>query len=126
MRQLTGIVSLAIFVGAWGGCSRSASPTSPDAPSAPQPTYTLSGLVFAATSAGPVPIEGVLVSEANSRRSATTSKDGLYSLSGLLAASNSISVSGSGIAASTKTITQRVPRVPLFVMICPRVLRTTE
>jgi hypothetical protein len=54
---------------------------------------------------GLVPVEGVLVQEANSRRQVRTGADGLYTLSGVSGASNSISVSGLFYVTQTRALT---------------------
>lgn len=101
-------LSLAIAI-AVTGCSHN--PTSPTIPpsqtadaQASQPTYTLSGIVFAETATGPAPIEGARVIVNGSGPQSTTGKDGRYSISGLSAVSNVITVSGWGIAVATKTV----------------------
>jgi hypothetical protein len=86
------------------GGSRASSPTSPT-PSAPPPTYTVSGVVSAVTPTGLAPLEGVLVEDANTRRNAATDQSGFYSISGLHARSTSISARKSGYVTDTKNLT---------------------
>lgn len=96
------------------GCGSSSPGSAPSAPSSvpqatpqptPQPGYTLSGLVFVATPTGRVPLDGVRIDEANSSRRTFTGKDGVYSISGLSAASDSVSVSRWDVVTYTKTLT---------------------
>ena len=85
-----GIVLLILAVG-FVDCGGSTTPTMPTA--VHQPSYTLSGLTFLETPAGRVPLPGVRVEETNSHRSATSDKEGRYSLAGLHAASHTVSAS---------------------------------
>ena len=59
----------------------------------PQPTYTLSGVVYLETPTGRVVLQGVRVEETSSHQTATSDRGGLYSLSGLSAVSHSLSAS---------------------------------
>ena len=93
MTQTTGagLVLLALAQGLVG-CGGSASTPVMPTP-APQPTYTLSGVVFIDTPTGRVVLQGVRVEEANSHQIATSDREGLYSLTGLYAVSHSVSAS---------------------------------
>src|SRR5205814_9470986 len=102
-RRATVVLALALGL---AGCGSSSPGSTPSAPSpVPQPTYTLSGLVFLETPTGRVHLEGARVDEANSHRSVKTGKDGLYSISGLNAVSDSVSASRWDVVTYTKTLT---------------------
>lgn len=68
----------------------------PSAPAAAQ-ALAVSGTVFqrATTPSGTVPVEGVFVAEANSRRNATTDAKGFYRIEGLPVGSVALSASKS-------------------------------
>jgi len=76
------------------------------------------------TSNGLVPVEGVLVQEANSRRQARTGADGLYTLSGVSGAGNSITVSKQFYVTQTRALTIsadtgldiQIVRVPTYTL----------
>jgi hypothetical protein len=90
-------VGLPILMWACGG----------DPKSVPAPAgsgYTVSGVVFEQTPAGTVPVEGVWVAEANSRRGAMTDRKGFYSIAGLSAGTISLSASGPSYFVSTVTV----------------------
>lgn len=101
--RLLSVGAFALVVASCGG-SQSASPISPT-PLVPRPTFTLSGLVFAATPTGLVPVEGVVVEEANLRQRATTDANGAYSISGLYAMSNVVTASKIGYETDSRTLT---------------------
>jgi hypothetical protein len=73
-------------------------------PTATQQTYTLSGLVFLETPTGRIPLHGAHVEETNSHRSVITGNDGLYRISGLVAAGASVSASRWDVVTYTKTL----------------------
>lgn len=71
-RRATVAIALALGL---AGCGSSRPGSTPSAPSpvvraTPQPTYTLSGLVFIETPTGRVPLEGARIAEANSHSGA--------------------------------------------------------
>jgi len=71
----------------------------------PPATYTLSGVVSEMTAAGPVAIKGAVVVERNSvRTQAVTDANGRYVLTGLSAASYTISVSMDGFLVETRGV----------------------
>ena len=81
MPRLSIAVSLVLLVAACSG-GDSPGPTSPTQARAPEPTYTLSGVIVAETATGLAPIEGVGV-QVNMTKPATTDADGFYSIPGL-------------------------------------------
>ena len=97
---------LAIAALGLAGCGRpSSTPTMPTQPLSPtQSTYTLSGIVFLETPTGRIPLRGARVEETNSHRSATTSSDGRYSISGLTATGASVSASRWDVVTYTTTL----------------------
>jgi hypothetical protein len=108
---VTGVAVLGLAAGLTG-CGSSSAGLATSAPSAPsavpatlQPTYTLSGIVYIDTPAGRVPLDGVQISEQNAQRYIRTGKDGLYSISGLTAGNDSVSVSRWEVVTYTKTLT---------------------
>ena len=97
-----GIVVLILALG-FVGCGGSTTPTMPTP--VHQPTDILSGLAFLETPTALVPLPGVRVEETNSHRSATSDKEGRYSLPGLYAASNSVSANRWDTVVYTTTLT---------------------
>ena len=99
-------VSLGLLISACGDGSRPMSPTAPT-PSASQPTYTVSGVVFAEAPTANVPIQGVRVRlEAGSfRQDAMTDGSGFYTLSGVSPGSPSITVSKDTYDTETRRVT---------------------
>jgi hypothetical protein len=99
-RQLVavGLASVAIACGKdlyrpQGGCA-----------TCPSPGHTLSGLVTAMTTAGPVPVAGAQVRESQTGHSATTSTLGFYSIT-LIEVRSSVTVSASKAGYTTGTTT---------------------
>ena len=98
--------------GSWrpGSTALAPSPVAQASPQPPpQPTYTLSGLVFIETPTGRVPLERVRIDETNSygtaHGSATTGSDGLYSIPRLSADTDSVSVRRWDVVTSAQTVT---------------------
>lgn len=114
-------ISVTILLSACGD-----SPTSPgvtDRPAAP--TYTLSGVVTVATEKGPVLVTGARVEESSSRRTATTDLNGFYSISGLQATNNVVTVSKAGYASGTRPVTiSSDTRLDIEVTLVPVVTYT--
>ena len=109
IRRVFPATVLAIAAVGLAGCgSSSSTPTMPTQLTQPmpatQPTYTLSGMVFLETPTGRIPLRGARVEEMNSHRSATTGSDGLYSISGLIAAGASVSASRWDVVTYTTTL----------------------
>lgn len=82
MQRLSLAMSLVLLVGACSGGPPSAGPTSPTPIRAPEPTYTLSGVIVAETPTGLAPVEGVWV-QVNMIKPAMTDGNGFYSIPGL-------------------------------------------
>jgi len=108
---VTGVAVLGLAAGVTG-CGHSGAGPATSAPSAPspipptlQPTYALSGVVYIDTPAGRVPLDGVQIREQNAQRYVRTGRDGLYSISGLTAGSDSVSASRWEVVTYTKTLT---------------------
>lgn len=80
------------------------SPTSPRVPVGPAQTYSLTGAVTETTPAGPKPVEGVRVLEANSQQTSVTDADGRYALSGLRATTAYLSVRKDGYVTNTRSV----------------------
>jgi hypothetical protein len=105
------VLALALGLTGCGGAGPASMPSTPTRipQSSPQPTaqpgYTLSGVVFIETGLGRVPIEGVEIDEANAHRHTRTTRDGLFSISGLDAASDSVAASRWDVVTYTKTLT---------------------
>ena len=100
MKHIFFLVSVATLLSACTGSGPVSSPIAPSpptssAPTVPQPTYTLSGLISEATPSGSVPVEGVLVEELSCDagyhvcsqvvHTAMTDLNGSYFLAGLSA-----------------------------------------
>jgi hypothetical protein len=86
-----GLVVLMLAHGVVGCRGSGSTPVMPTP--APQPTYTLSGMVFIETPTGRVILEGVRVEDATSHQKATSDRTGLYTLTGLPAGSTSVTAS---------------------------------
>jgi hypothetical protein len=82
LNQLPTLMCLALSMAACSGGS-APGPTSPTQARAPEPTYTLSGVIVAETATGLVPIEGVGV-QVNMTKAAFTDASGFYSIPGLI------------------------------------------
>ena len=118
-------ISVTILLSACGD-SPTSSPTSPgvtDRPAAP--TYTLSGVVTAATEKGPVLVTGARVEESISRRVTTTDVNGFYSISGLAPTNNVVTVTKAGYVSDTRPITiNSDTRLDIEVTLVPVVTYT--
>lgn len=78
MKRLSTAMGLVLSVAACSG-GTAPGPTSPTQARAPEPTYTLSGVIVAETATGLVPIEGVWV-QVNMTKPAITDASGSYSI----------------------------------------------
>ena len=105
------VLALALGLTGCRGVSPASTPSTPTPIPQPSPQpnaragYTLSGVVFIETGLGRVPIDGVEIDEANHHRSTRTDRDGLFSISGLDAGSDSLSASRWDVVTYTKTLT---------------------
>ena len=100
MSRLT-LLSLALLLSSCSGGASSSTFMSPTAPAA----YTLSGVVTEMTPNGPVPIRGATVAQTTRFRAlATTDANGRYSMTGLSAASYTISITSFGFVTETQTV----------------------
>jgi len=93
------VVTGSVFV---VGCAQMSSPT---APAVAAPTYTVSGVVFDRTAGVTVPVEGIWVADAVSRRGVLTDRNGFYSIQGLAAGDISLTASGSHYYVAIVTLT---------------------
>ena len=106
MTQITGAgLVLLLFAQGFTGCGGGSVLTPAMPTTVPQPTYTLSGVVFIDTPAGRVVLQGVSVQEANSHQIATSDREGRYGLAGLHAVSTSVSASRWDKVTYTTTLT---------------------
>jgi hypothetical protein len=107
MTHTTGAGVVLLVLGqALVGCGGGDSASMPVMPTpVPQPTYSLSGVVFIETPKGRVVLQGVRVEEANSHQTAISDREGIYTLTGLHAASNSLSASRWDKVAYATTLT---------------------
>jgi hypothetical protein len=113
------LLLLASAVAACSGAGSSVGPSSPAPTRAPDPTYTVSGVVLS----GSAPVEGVLVRIAG--QSGTTDASGYYSLSGVPASYGGVSAVKAGYAAVFEILTvsgdtrhdfQLGPRVAIYTL----------
>ncbi len=104
-RYLSALLGLAIVSSACNG--EAPIPTGPTPTPTPTTTvtYALSGAVLETTASGSAPIEGARVVDVSSGLSATTDTLGLFSIPGLPTRTRSISVTRSGYATHTTTVT---------------------
>jgi hypothetical protein len=108
------------------GCSDGGSlapPLSPGTTNPPAVTFTVSGTVSELSAEAVIPVPDAMVS-ASSGRSAVTDGQGRYSLSGLTAATGSLSITKPGYVTAVRTLAMtadtqvdiRIERVPQYVL----------
>jgi hypothetical protein len=105
MKRVSTLLALAILVSACSGGFPSPTSPTPTPLATPATTYTLSGVVSEQTSSGQAPVGGARVTEMSSQQTSVTDLNGRYTLSGLAAASHSISVAIQGYVVDTMTVT---------------------
>jgi hypothetical protein len=100
MFRLCLVLTLSIIVSACGGSNDTASPTSPSVPHPPDPTFTVSGVVFGQAGA---PVEGAQVRVAGQH--GTSDGNGYYSLPGVPASYGGASAVKAGYAVARAVLT---------------------
>jgi hypothetical protein len=127
MKRFSAAVSFAVLIWTSVGCGRSSNPTSPSAlPTPTRPTSSLSGLVFAETPSGLVPVDGarVRLEIGSFRLDTTTDQNGLYTLSGLYDGNSSITTSKDGYDTDTRNVTIAGGGARLDIRVVRRVAHT--
>jgi hypothetical protein len=84
---------------------RRSSPAGPSSSEPLPPTFTLSGVISVALSAGPEPVEGAVVEDIDTHQRATTDKAGLYSIPGMSAKAHVISATKYGLVTESRPVT---------------------